>query len=619
MTRTRIIVIIAIAWIIPCTRAFAGSWFDDLAQLRQATDGKAAGSEQGSPRAVFGAGPCTWTVWIKTKTGGPLIASCPAYGDWGKSGKVLSVNGALFYEGRGARMRGRSRKVRDGQWRHVAFVSGSPSHMYVDGKLDSTKEIKVSPDVKSHIMKIGYVAHDYPWFERPAKFFAGAVDDLRYYDRELTADEIAALAGGSEPSGRGAVSRWTFDTDGRDSIGPNHALFSKGVAKVAGRIGGAVEIGAGAHVAIFQGDSFARLLWQLGEKPNDPTIRKQVAQALAGGILKADCLTASPKAMAQRYCKAVSVPRLWRMRAEKLAAEVKNASDLKAIHEIWVKSKSYGSQFASLDAARSLAVRTLDMVVKVAKRPDMRKRLAVLARQVDQAAERPSQNIDELEDQIAALRREIIFSHPALAFDDLLINKRTSSLRGHMVDQYLGRHSSPGTGLTLVESWKDKPRARAILTDKLPPGMTFHPDISYDGKRVVFSFCSHAEKDKTFRRFWIYEASVDGVRLRQLTGTPVDKLEAWGDRRTVLIEDWDPCYLPDGGFAFRREQHSSTIVRRGKRVGPGRPQRWADSLLTLGLHRSQQHDLPEPLDHPARRHGDRPLLRELHAGAVHAR
>ena len=146
-----------------------------------------------------------------------------------------------------------------------------------------------------------------------------------------------------------------------------------------------------------------------------------------------------------------------------------------------------------------------------------------------------------------------MFSQSALSFDRLLVNRRSGALRGHMVDQYLGRHSVPGSGLTLIESWKDAPRARAILADKLPVGTTHHPSLSCDGKKVIFSFCAHrgtTAEQKKLQRFWVYEAAVDGSWVRQLTGTPADPLATWHDRQTVLIEDWDPCYLPDGGFAF---------------------------------------------------------------------
>ena len=44
--------------------------------------------------------------------------------------------------------------------------------------------------------------------------------------------------------------------------------------------------------------------------------------------------------------------------------------------------------------------------------------------------------------------------------------------------------------------------------------------------------------------------SVDGTGLRQITGRDDDPLAGAGGRMTVLCEDYDPCYLPDGGIAF---------------------------------------------------------------------
>ena len=51
-------------------------------------------------------------------------------------------------------------------------------------------------------------------------------------------------------------------------------------------------------------------------------------------------------------------------------------------------------------------------------------------------------------------------------------------------------------------------------------------------------------------RYFVWEAALDGSWVRQLTGTPKDPMETWGGRQTSLIEDADPCYLPDGGFVF---------------------------------------------------------------------
>lgn len=218
------------------------------------------------------------------------------------------------------------------------------------------------------------------------------------------------------------------------------------------------------------------------------------------------------------------------------------------------------------------ARKTLDFVMKSAPRPELAAELEVLEGKVG-AAGGNAEELNALAGEARSLRRRIILSHPALDFDRLLINKRPppKSLYAHQCDQYYGRHSKAGPGLVILDSWKDDPRESVILEGKLPTGSVLHPDLSFDAKRVIFSFCDHTvekkgsvhipthpivarqgyENDKVgHRRFFIYEATIDGREVRQLTGTARDPMQTAEDRKTVLVEDMDPCYLPDGGFVF---------------------------------------------------------------------
>jgi len=202
-----------------------------------------------------------------------------------------------------------------------------------------------------------------------------------------------------------------------------------------------------------------------------------------------------------------------------------------------------------LDRAVEMARQTLDYVERSARQPTLARELESIERQVADAKEH-RRNIDrrKLYEQVRKLRRRIILSHPLLDFDKILVNQRTCQVPGHMCDQYLGCHSRPGPGLTILENWKDDARATVPLEDKLPPGMTYHPELSYDAKRVVFAFCT--ADGGQLRAFYLYEAAVDGSSVRQLTGSEDDPMEGALGRKTVVIEDYDPCYLPDGGIAF---------------------------------------------------------------------
>ncbi len=208
---------------------------------------------------------------------------------------------------------------------------------------------------------------------------------------------------------------------------------------------------------------------------------------------------------------------------------------------------------------RAAAVKVLDLARRtleaVAGRLAEAERAALPAAELDalakaQAEAGPDADWRGLYLRSRRLRRRIALADPLLAFDRLLVNERPPPLYSHMCDQYLGRHSRPGEGLLVLENWRDEPRPRPVVGDGLPPGSTHHPDLSYDGTRVLFAFCDHTEPERAKRRFHIWEAALDGSLLVQRTGGPDDPMETMGGRDTVLVEDWDPCYLPGGGFAF---------------------------------------------------------------------
>jgi hypothetical protein len=211
-------------------------------------------------------------------------------------------------------------------------------------------------------------------------------------------------------------------------------------------------------------------------------------------------------------------------------------------------SPGAGPDGGTVAGALGFAQRTLVFVEQSAVRPALAAELAALQKKIKDAC--PDAPVESLLTLVRKLRRRIILSHPALAFERLLINKRPPPGFSYLADQYLGRHSGMGDGLVVLDAWKDNPLPSVLLKDTLPPGSTLHPDLSFDGKRIAFSYCDHTQQNRSLRRFFIYEVNVDGRGLRQVTGTARDSLQGAGGRATTLIEDWDPCYLPDGGFAF---------------------------------------------------------------------
>ncbi|MBT3200451.1 MAG: hypothetical protein HN350_11090 [Phycisphaerales bacterium] len=248
--------------------------------------------------------------------------------------------------------------------------------------------------------------------------------------------------------------------------------------------------------------------------------------------------------------------------ATKLASGVRDISGLVKVRNLYYRAMTV--------EALGLAGRTVDFVEQSVKLPTMRKQLGTLASKVKSA----DKSIDRvaLYEQISALRRRIIFRHPALNFKTILINKHSPPLYSHNCDQYLARHARGGPGLTLLTNWKTAPKATSLLGDKLPTGDVNHPTLSPDARKVIFAYCckskNRADIEKHPGGYYIYEATTDGARVKQLTGTKSDKKETIGNRSTVEVEDFDPCYLPGGGFAFTSTRSQNYGRCHGARYTP---------------------------------------------------
>lgn len=176
----------------------------------------------------------------------------------------------------------------------------------------------------------------------------------------------------------------------------------------------------------------------------------------------------------------------------------------------------------------------------------------------------------ELFEKAYKLRRKIAFSNPLLNFDKILFLKRHRSTFNHMCDQYYGINSLPGGGLfVLSDPFGENPQVGDILADsvvqkgrlkgqKLTAGSFVSPDLSYDGKTIMFAYVEcEGDKDHRYhtdpskghwnrgRCYHIFKVNIDGSELEQLTdGT-------WND--------FDPCWLPNGRVAFISERRGGYL------------------------------------------------------------
>jgi len=157
--------------------------------------------------------------------------------------------------------------------------------------------------------------------------------------------------------------------------------------------------------------------------------------------------------------------------------------------------------------------------------------------------------------------RRLVFCHPALAGRELLFVRRHHPHAYHQCSRRLGIFTLPGGAIcTLGPLAADAlPTPRPLTEGKFPAGTFTRPDLSFDGRRIVFGFAperSGKDKDKQYghisqntadlfathqvgpcHEFQIYEMDLDGAsRPCQLTRGP--------------CENADPIYLPGGRIAY---------------------------------------------------------------------
>jgi hypothetical protein len=147
---------------------------------------------------------------------------------------------------------------------------------------------------------------------------------------------------------------------------------------------------------------------------------------------------------------------------------------------------------------------------------------------------------EQLWRQVHRLRRQMALGNPLAPLGPICFVKQVPSMFSHQLTQYYGSCARPGGGVFVLPRPGESMATRS-LTSGLPMGSFQHLDVNYDGSRLLFA---HAALETTPRHreehlerfFHLYEISVDGSGLRQLTDG--------------LVDDFAPRYLPDGDIIF---------------------------------------------------------------------
>jgi hypothetical protein len=176
----------------------------------------------------FGMSDLTVSVWIKT-TNPNFGFIYSDDGDTRRPGFEFSHSGAATYfefsnQGIWAGLSNGENPVNNGEWRHLVLsFSRSIIRVYVDGKLDM--ERIPQPDWE----QLGDISNSHPsrigrnifGFDNP---FQGSIDDVRLYNRALTAQEINQLYetdAGNPDTDNDGVNDYREIKDGTDPNDPN--------------------------------------------------------------------------------------------------------------------------------------------------------------------------------------------------------------------------------------------------------------------------------------------------------------------------------------------------------------------------------------------------------------
>ena len=202
--------------------------------------------------------------------------------------------------------------------------------------------------------------------------------------------------------------------------------------------------------------------------------------------------------------------------------------------------------------------------------------------------------------EIHRLCRQIVLSNPLFKLRSLLFAKHVPSIMSHQLTQMYGYCARPGGGLFVLVEPGISMRTRDITPAALPPGNFMTPELSHDGRRVLFAYCPVKEapvswdfNDQTRHlRYHIHALSLDTGSVRALTDgatdnfSPLDlpsgeilfvstrrggyhrcgrgpcfvytlaRMGAEGENARSIsfheTHEWDPCLLNDGRVVYTR-------------------------------------------------------------------
>jgi len=486
------------------------------------------------------------------------------------------------------------KQVSDGRWHHCAGTfDGRVMRVYLDGR-----EIGSLP--RTGVLAAGGTAPGCIGSLAGGECFQGALDDLRLYGEALTAEEIARL----HDNGRQALARYRRGLEdevqavyapaktfaealarSRETLAQRNPDRKHGIAQaVADRLQGAfpedydrflrwtgatpVEYlaSAGNEVNVRLVGRLIGLLTEYGpltdrqrrrQSPEDRQTWAQV-EAIAARFEQLTrrgesarfspewiriALAAGPRITfrpATHEAVAPYVPPSTPETRDLTPQEARHALERDWLHQAGGNPTPERIRQA-IAGARRLAQRIRSDHPAQA---DVTEQLAALDALATQAAGLTGPDAD-VYFRVCEVKRGIMLANPVVTFNKVLLVDMPlpqGKEWQHETRHRLGYMAVPGARLLVLEGLSPGGHVTQLAPQAPLHGSFWRPDVSWDGRRVLFCFKPHNEK-----AFHLYEIQADGAGLRQLTDGPYD--------------DLDPVYLPDGEHVAFSTTRSQTYVR----------------------------------------------------------
>jgi putative heme-binding domain-containing protein len=156
-----------------------------------------------------GDGDFTLTARIRTERDGTLVALTRDQPDWARDGVTWFVrDGRLAVDIGWVGAFSGTQKVADGEWHEVAFRYRQESgevQFFVDGKQGARAgTLQRGAPLANPVVRIGYTATDFP----EVTFFEGSLEDVRFFNTALDADQVGRLAAVPETSSVSPAGHW---------------------------------------------------------------------------------------------------------------------------------------------------------------------------------------------------------------------------------------------------------------------------------------------------------------------------------------------------------------------------------------------------------------------------